>query len=131
MCGIASFNWKDNAAIEAMTGAMRHRSPDDRGTYLDYRLVPLALSLPDKYLPRQIVHRTKREFTVPVSSWIRSSYLIKEFLTGHRYYEGGPVNRERAQQLFDEHVSQRRDSARKLWLILVFSYWQSKQVSSA
>ncbi|HEY5503766.1 MAG TPA: asparagine synthase (glutamine-hydrolyzing), partial [Sedimentisphaerales bacterium] len=35
MCGIAGFNWKDNGTIEAMTEAMRHRGPDDRGTYLD------------------------------------------------------------------------------------------------
>ena len=35
MCGIAGFNWKDNAAIEEMAGAMRHRGPDDSGTYLD------------------------------------------------------------------------------------------------
>ena len=35
MCGIAGFNWKDNETIEAMAEAMRHRGPDDRGTYLD------------------------------------------------------------------------------------------------
>jgi asparagine synthase (glutamine-hydrolysing) len=35
VCGIAGFNWKDNGIVEAMTEAMRHRGPDDRGTYLD------------------------------------------------------------------------------------------------
>jgi asparagine synthase (glutamine-hydrolysing) len=124
-------------------------SLEARVPFLDYRLVPLVLSLPDKYkirclttkwflkkiadkyLPRQIVHRTKRGFTVPVSSWIRSSDLIKEFLAGKRYYESGPVNYARAQQLFDEHLSRKRDNARELWLIFVFNYWQSKQVSRA
>jgi asparagine synthase (glutamine-hydrolysing) len=122
-------------------------SLEARVPFLDYRLVPLVLSLPDqykirrlttkwflkniagKYLPRQITHRTKRGFTVPVSSWIRSSNLIKEFITGQKYYENGPVNFERAQQLFDEHISRRRDYARELWLIFVFNYWQSKQAS--
>jgi asparagine synthase (glutamine-hydrolysing) len=124
-------------------------SLEARVPYLDYRLVPLVLSLPDKYkirclttkwflkriadkyLPRQIVRRTKRGFTVPVSSWIRSSDLIKEFLTGRRYYESGPVNYEQTQQLFNEHVSRQRDNARELWLIFVFNFWQSRQASSA
>jgi len=119
-------------------------SLEARVPYLDYRLVPLVLSLPDKYkirflttkwflkriadkyLPRQIVHRTKRGFTVPVSSWIRNSDLIKEFLTGRRYYEGGPVNYERTQQLFNEHISRKRDNARELWLIFVYNHWRCK-----
>jgi asparagine synthase (glutamine-hydrolysing) len=124
-------------------------SLEARVPFLDYRMVPLVLSLPDKYkirclttkwflkriadkyLPRQIVHRTKRGFTVPVSSWIRNSDLIKEFLTERRYYEGGPVNYERVQQLFEEHIGRRNDNARELWLIFVFKYWQSRQASSA
>jgi asparagine synthase (glutamine-hydrolysing) len=119
-------------------------SLEARVPYLDYRLVPLVLSLPDKYkikclttkwflkriadkyLPREIVHRTKRGFTVPVSSWIRSSNLIKEFIAGRKYYENGPVNYEQTQQLFEEHLSRRRDNARELWLIFVFNYWRNR-----
>jgi asparagine synthase (glutamine-hydrolysing) len=119
-------------------------SLEARVPFLDYRLVPLVLSLPDKYkirclttkwflkkiadkyLPRQIVHRTKRGFTVPVSGWIRNSNLIKEFIAGRRYYEGGPINYELAQQLLDEHMSRRCDNARELWLIFVFNYWWNK-----
>jgi asparagine synthase (glutamine-hydrolysing) len=119
-------------------------SLEARVPYLDYRLVPLVLSLPDKYkikclttkwflkriadkyLPREIVHRTKRGFTVPVSSWIRSSNLIKEFIAGRKYYENGPVNYEQTQQLFEEHLSRKRDNARELWLIFVFNYWWNR-----
>lgn len=124
-------------------------SLEARVPYLDYRLVPLVLSLPErykirwlttkwllkhtasKYLPRQIVHRAKRGFTVPVSGWIKNSSLIREFLTARKYYEEGPLNYEYAKQMFDEHINGRKDNARKLWLIFVFNYWQSKQVSSA
>jgi asparagine synthase (glutamine-hydrolysing) len=119
-------------------------SLEARVPYLDYRLVPLMLSLPDKYkirclttkwflkkiadkyLPRKIVHRTKRGFTVPVSGWIRSSNLIKEFIAGRKYYENGPVNYKQTQQLFEEHLSRKRDNARELWLIFVFNYWRNR-----
>jgi asparagine synthase (glutamine-hydrolysing) len=35
MCGIAGFNWEDERLIRAMTDALRHRGPDDEGTYVD------------------------------------------------------------------------------------------------
>jgi asparagine synthase (glutamine-hydrolysing) len=79
-----------------------------------------------KYLPRQIVHRTKRGFTVPVSGWIKNSPLVREFLTVRKYYEDGPVNYEYAKQMFDEHISGQKDNARELWLIFVYNRWKNK-----
>jgi asparagine synthase (glutamine-hydrolysing) len=119
-------------------------SLEARVPYLDYRLVPLVLSLPDKYkirclttkwflkeiadkyLPRQIVHRAKRGFTVPVSSWIRSSDLIREFLANRKFYEHNLLNYDYVQQLFNAHISDRADNARQLWLPFVFNYWMSR-----
>jgi asparagine synthase (glutamine-hydrolysing) len=118
-------------------------SLEARVPYLDYRLVPLVLSLPDKYkirclttkwllkkiadkyLPRQIVHRTKRGFTVPVSSWIRSSDLIREFLANRKFYEHNLLNYDYVQRLFNAHINNRADNARQLWLAFVFNYWMS------
>ena len=119
-------------------------SLEARVPYLDYRLVPLVLSLPErykirwlttkwllkhiasKYLSRQIVHRAKRGFTVPVSGWIKNSSLIREFLTARKYYEEGPLNYEYAKQMFDEHTDGRKDNARELWLIFVYNRWRCK-----
>jgi asparagine synthase (glutamine-hydrolysing) len=119
-------------------------SLEARVPYLDYRLVPLVLSLPDKYkirclttkwflkkiadkyLPRQIVHRTKRGFTVPVSSWIRSSDLIHEFLSNRKFYEHNLLNYDYVQRLFNSHINNRADNARQLWLTFVFNYWMSR-----
>ena len=118
-------------------------SLEARVPYLDYRLVPLVLSLPDKYkirclttkwflkkiadkyLPRQIVHRTKRGFTVPVSSWIRTSDLIREFLANRKFYEHNLLNYDYVQRLFNAHINNRADNARQLWLAFVFNYWMS------
>ncbi|MGA2094200.1 MAG: asparagine synthase C-terminal domain-containing protein, partial [Sedimentisphaerales bacterium] len=120
-------------------------SLEARVPYLDYRLVPLVLSLPDnykirflttkwllkkiagKYLPRQIIHRPKRGFTVPVSRWIKDSGMIREFLAGRKYYENGPLNYDYASRLLNEHTSGKCDNARELWLIFVFNYWGSRK----
>jgi asparagine synthase (glutamine-hydrolysing) len=35
MCGIAGFNWRDQRLVEAMLARLRHRGPDDEGTFVD------------------------------------------------------------------------------------------------
>lgn len=118
-------------------------SLEARVPYLDYRLVPLVLSLPDKYkirclttkwflkriadkyLPHQIVHRTKRGFTVPVSKWVKDSGLIREFLTNRKFYEHNLLNYDYVQQMLNAHIGSRADNARQLWLAFVFNYWMS------
>jgi len=114
-----------------------------RVPFLDHRLVPLVLSLPENYkirrfktkwllkklagnyLPSRIARRRKRGFTVPVSHWIKNSTLIREFLTNCCYYKNGLLNRDYVLRLFDDHVNNRADYARQLWLVFVFNYWCS------
>jgi asparagine synthase (glutamine-hydrolysing) len=38
MCGIAGFSWRDEQLVRSMTDALRHRGPDDEGTYVDEHL---------------------------------------------------------------------------------------------
>jgi len=113
-----------------------------RVPYLDYRLVPLVLSLPEKYkvrnlrtkwllkriagkyLPKDIVHRRKRGFTAPISRWIKGEDFVRSFLTDRRYYEHNLLDYGYVQDLFDGHISNREDNARDLWLIFVFNYWR-------
>ncbi len=115
-----------------------------RVPFLDYRLAPLALALPEKckirflqtksylktiandYLPRAIIHRKKRGFTVPVSHWIKSSDLIRNYLTNPTCYEHNMLNYKYVQTLFNEHLERKRDNARQLWLIFVFNFWHDK-----
>jgi asparagine synthase (glutamine-hydrolysing) len=112
-----------------------------RTPFLDYRLVPLVLSLPDKYkiryfrtkrllkeiagglLPADIVHRKKRGFTVPVSAWLKKSDLLKQFIMDKNFYGHGLLDYEYAGRLYAEHIAKRSDNARKLWLVFVFNYW--------
>ena len=40
MCGIAGFSWSDERLVKAMTAALHHRGPDDRGIFLDDNVPP-------------------------------------------------------------------------------------------
>jgi len=122
--------------LASMLNSLEARVP-----YLDYRLVPLVLSLPEEYkirnlitkwllkkvaanyLPKKIVHRPKRGFTVPITKWIKKSDFIQEFLTGRRFYEHSLLNYDYVQQMFNAHIDRKEDNARQLWLVFVFNYW--------
>ena len=112
-----------------------------RVPFLDYRLVPLILSLPDKYkikslktkyllksfarklLPKIILKRKKRGFTVPISSWIKELAFIQQYLTENMYFEHNLLNKSYINDLFFQHKKGLKNNARQLWLVFVFNYW--------
>jgi asparagine synthase (glutamine-hydrolysing) len=138
-------NYLPEDILKKVDFASMLNSLEVRVPYLDYRLVPLALSLPEEYkirglttkwllkkiaskhLPGRIVRRPKRGFTVPVSKWLRKSGLLREFLTDRAYYEHNLLNYDYVQKLFGEHIDQKKDNARELWLVFVFNFWMSAQ----
>lgn len=119
-------------------------SLEARVPFLDHRLVPLVLSLPNKYkirglttkwllkkiaagfLPRKITHRPKKGFSVPISRWIKESALIGEYLTDERYFQHGLLDRKWVGKMLNAHHSAAQDNARPLWLVFVFNYWWFK-----
>lgn len=125
--------------IASMLNSLEVRVP-----FLDYRLVSLVLSLPDKYkvrflktkyllkkiaepyLPGKIIYRKKRGFTVPVAIWLRESEFMKKVLLEEEYYEHGFFKIQYVVKLYNDHLNKKSDKARELWLLFVFNYWYFK-----
>ncbi len=138
-------NYLAEDILKKVDTASMLNSLETRVPFLDHQLVPLVLSLPEKYkitnfktktllkkiasgyLPEKIINRPKKGFTVPVSIWIKKSQLIQEFLTNRRYFEHNLLNYVYVQQLFDAHINNKEDNARHLWLVFVFNYWMSSK----
>jgi asparagine synthase (glutamine-hydrolysing) len=136
-------NYLPEDILKKVDFASMLNSLEVRVPYLDYRLVPLVLSLPEKYkirglttkwllkkiasghLPGRIVHRPKRGFTVPVSKWLRKSGLLQEFVINRKYYGHNLLNYDYVQDLFKAHINRKEDNARQLWLVFVFNYWRN------
>jgi len=123
----------------SMLNSLEVRTP-----FLDYRLVPLVLSLPERYkirllrtkwllkniakglIPKEILKRKKKGFSVPLSKWVKESHLIKEFITKKEYFKHNLIDYDYTQNLFREHLGEENNNSRQLWLIFIFNYWYNK-----
>jgi asparagine synthase (glutamine-hydrolysing) len=103
-------------------------SLEARVPYLDYRLVPLVLSLPEKYKIRRLTTKwlLKKMAGRYLPRRIKNSALIREFLANRKFYDHNLLNYDYVQQMFNAHISNRADNARQLWLAFVFNYWMFK-----
>jgi asparagine synthase (glutamine-hydrolysing) len=121
--------------------ASMFNSLEARVPFLDFELVPFVLSLPDEYkirffktkwllknlaktyLPKEIINRKKRGFSVPVSKWLTESELMKEYLLSKNNFAQNIINFEYVNQLYKSHLAKEKDNSRELWLVFVFNYW--------
>ncbi len=135
-------NYLAEDILKKVDTASMMNSLEVRTPFLDYRLVPLVLSLPENYLIRgftgkwllkkiaakfltaEIVDRKKRGFTVPISQWLRQSDFMRQVLAGREFYEHNLVNYNYVRLLLDGHLARKQDNARKLWLVFVLNWWR-------
>lgn len=85
----------------------------------------LLKQVAERYLPREVVHRAKHGFAVPVSEWLRGPLhaLAGDTLlpTGSGWFEGKAV-----EQLWKEHQAG-ADHGAALYALLVFELWHRGQ----
>jgi asparagine synthase (glutamine-hydrolysing) len=115
-------------------------SLESRDPFLDQDLVEWAMKLPLKwkirgkqnkfllrklayrYLPQEILDRPKQGFEVPIGEWLRGplrSWAISRLSDAERF-ERTPLNQSQIMQLFNLHISGKRNAHALLWAVLVF-----------
>jgi asparagine synthase (glutamine-hydrolysing) len=117
-----------------------------RTPYLDHRLIQFAAAMPaelkvrrfqlkyilkkavEKWLPREIVYRQKRGFSVPIASWMRGGLkpLLEETLAEEKLKREGLFNAGFVRRLLQEHWSGRADNRKTLWTLLCFQLWHDR-----
>lgn len=118
-----------------------------RTPFLDHRLVELIESLPDdqkirlgvfgfttkrvhraamaRRLPRAILERKKRGFTNPLDRWLRQELrgLIEERLLDKNARIWALLRPEGVRGLIEDHLAERHDRRRQLFLLLTLDAW--------
>ncbi|HET9870072.1 MAG TPA: asparagine synthase (glutamine-hydrolyzing) [bacterium] len=121
-------------------------SLEARVPYLDHRLVEFAFSLPSsmklkggvgkyllkraaqKYLPREIIHRRKQGFGVPLGPWFRKELkpLLVDNLTSERFKRRGLFDLGTTNRLLAEHLEGREDHHLLLYGMLMVELWHQR-----
>lgn len=117
---------------------------------LDHRFCEYVFSLPgnlklhrgrSKYifleafkelLPKDVLHKPKWGFEVPVSKWLRTSmkYLIDEYLAPQKLNRQGIFRPHQVESLVREFLFGKEDRSWQIWNLIVFQVWHEKFFSS-
>ncbi len=138
---------EDNLLVKTDRASMAC-SLELRTPYLDHRLVEYAAGLPaslrvrglelkyimkkavEKWLPRSIVYRQKRGFSVPIAEWMRREWrpLVDSTLAEEKLKRQGLFDVPTVRSLLQEHWAGRADNRRTLWTLLAFQLWYDRWV---
>ena len=115
-----------------------------RNPLLDYRVVELALRLPlpirmgterggkrilrdvlERHVPRQLIDRPKKGFSVPISSWLRGPMRdwADDLLSKDRLRSQGFFHAEAVRRVWQQHLAGWHDHRDMLWSMLMFQSW--------
>jgi len=129
--------------LTKMDRASMLHSLEVRTPFLDHHLIEFAARLPtelkvrgagtkillrratSRLLPRNVLHRRKRGFAIPLARWI--DHERGDFLEAHlgekRLREQGIFEPAAVRSLLRQHIDRRADNRRKLWNLLMFQLW--------
>ncbi|MCF7900765.1 asparagine synthase (glutamine-hydrolyzing) [Candidatus Woesearchaeota archaeon] len=137
-------NYLTEDILKKVDYASMLNSLEVRVPFLDHNVVEAALSLQEnnkisiintkihlkklakKILPKKIINRKKRGFTVPISSIILKNKEIKKIILSEEFNKHNILNITYVNKLYKEHINNKFDHSRKLWLIFIFNYWYIK-----
>lgn len=81
-----------------------------------------------KYIPREIIDRPKKGFTMPLGPWMRGSLKpwMMDLLDNGKIKNQGFLDPKFVENIVDEHISEKKDNSLKIWNILMWQIWLDK-----
>ena len=118
-------------------------SLEARSPFLDHPLMELAATLPAEFklhgqtlkyilkralepiLPREILHRPKQGFGVPLERWFKEDLqpYLRDLLLSSTARGRGLFRTEQIERLLDEHTHGRHNHYHRLWSLLCLEVW--------
>ena len=143
MMYLDTLNYLTDDILCKVDRAAMGNSLETRVPFLDHKIVELAWRMPlemkinhsegksilrnilYKYVPKKLIERPKAGFSIPLGDWLRGP--LKEWAEGllesSRMEEEGYLNSNYVNQLWIDHLTEKRDGTFKIWSILMFQSW--------
>ena len=143
MMYLDTLNYLTDDILCKVDRAAMGNSLETRVPFLDHKIVELAWRIPlemkinhsegksilrnilYKYVPKKLIERPKAGFSIPLGDWLRGP--LKEWAEGllesSRIEEEGYLNSNYVNQLWIDHLAEKRDGTFKIWSILMFQSW--------
>jgi asparagine synthase (glutamine-hydrolysing) len=85
----------------------------------------------EKDLPREVLHRRKAGFSLPIARWLREDLrgLLEDVLSPRRLAQDGLFEPSVVESLKREHFLRTRDRSSALWGLLMFHLWADNYLS--
>ena len=139
----------DDVLVKVDRASMAN-SLETRAPFLDVNVVEYANSLPFSYklngiktkhvlktalrniLPREITHRPKKGFGIPIAGWFKEELkpLLLSTLNKKRIEQGGIFNWSSVDNLISSHLAGKRNNRKQLLCLLMFSLWQDNYLGA-
>jgi asparagine synthase (glutamine-hydrolysing) len=118
-------------------------SLEARAPFLDHRLAEVAARIPSslknrnrslkymlktlayRYLPRELIERSKMGFAIPLGHWINNEWceLSHDLVLSSRALQRNNINPAYLKQVFAEHRRGKRDYSSFIWALMVLEMW--------
>ncbi len=121
-------------------------SLEGREPLLDYRIIEFLAQLPNrlkirkgekkwllkqivyKYIPKDIIERPKKGFSIPIYEWLKDS--LKEpfmaYMNEEKLNYDGIFNTKEVLKYRDRYLDGSKENIQKLWFLLMFEMWYEK-----
>ena len=121
---------------------------EGREPLLDYRIVEFVSQLPSeikykngikknilkeityKYLPKNIMERPKKGFSVPIELWFKKELVeyLHEYINEKELLKHKLFNINYVLKLKTDYILNRDINIKKLWYILIFQMWYKRWI---
>jgi asparagine synthase (glutamine-hydrolysing) len=99
-------------------------------SYLQKKIILKKLA--EKFFPKKFIYKKKKGFELPIKHWLREDLFqwSRELTHENKNYNNLPIDQKKVIEIFNLHISKKRDCHPYLWAILMLLDFNRKNLTN-